>query len=58
MSCVRQIEYDVSHGVTRNEVASVFDRIQHNNVYKEMMSDPEIMSRTRNLEHAIFTTHS
>lgn len=52
-SCAKQIEYDIKHGVTMDEVLSVVRRIRHDKQYRELQRNPESLQRLDELERQI-----
>src|SRR5215217_975687 len=49
-ACAKQIEYDIRHGVTTDEVLSVIRKIRYNKEFSEFQSNHEIMQRLVELE--------
>lgn len=54
-SCAKQIEYDIKHGVTMDEVMNVVRRIRHEKQFKELQKNPESLQRLDELERQIST---
>jgi hypothetical protein len=54
-SCAKQIEYDIKHGVTMDEVLNVVRRIRHEKQFKELQKSPESIQRLDELERQIST---
>ena len=52
-SCAKQIEYDIKHGVTMDEVLNVVRRIRHEKQFKELQKSPESLQRLNELERQI-----
>ncbi len=52
-SCTKQIEYDIKHGVTMEEVLNVLHRIRHEKQFKELQKNPESLQRLDELERQI-----
>ncbi|HKZ61301.1 MAG TPA: hypothetical protein VJZ68_02635 [Nitrososphaera sp.] len=52
-SCAKQIEYDIKHGVTMDEVLNVVRRIRHEKQFKELQKSPESLQRLDELERQI-----
>ena len=52
-SCAKQIEYDIKHGVTMDEVLNVVRRIRHEKQFKELQKSPESLQRLDELERLI-----
>lgn len=52
-SCSRQIEYDVKHGVTTEEVLAIMQRIRYDEYYSELRGNPETVQRLDDLERQI-----
>ena len=49
-SCAKQIEYDIKHGVTSQEVFGVMQKIRRDKSFSELRSNPEIVQRLDELE--------
>ncbi len=54
-SCAKQIEYDIKHGVTIDEVLTVIQKIRYDDSYKQLREIPESMQRLEELERQIST---
>lgn len=55
-ACAKQIEYDIRHGVTTDEVLSVIRRrIRHDKEFSEFQSNHEITQRLVELERQLST---
>jgi hypothetical protein len=52
-SCAKQIEYDIKHGVTMDEVMLVIKRIRHDKPFAELRKNPESIQRLDELERQI-----
>ena len=52
-SCAKQIEYDIKHGVTMDEVLSVVRRIRHEKQFRDLQQSPESVQRLDELETQI-----
>ena len=52
-SCAKQIEYDIKHGVTMDEVVDVVRKIRHDKQYRELQKIPESLQRLDELERQI-----
>ena len=52
-SCGKQIEYDIKHGVTMDEVLDVVRKIRHDKQYRELQKIPESLQRLDELERQI-----
>ncbi|HEY7735106.1 MAG TPA: hypothetical protein VIB07_09970 [Nitrososphaera sp.] len=52
-SCAKQIEYDIKHGVTMDEVMGTMRRIRHDKQYRDLQKNPESMQRLDELERQI-----
>lgn len=51
----KQIEYDIRHGVTTDEVLSVIRKIRHDKEFSEFQSNHEITQRLVELERQLST---
>ena len=49
-SCAKQIEYDIKHGVTHEEVMAVVKKVRHD---KELQKSPDALQRLDELERQI-----
>jgi len=54
-SCAKQIEYDIKHGVTMDEVLNVVRRIRHEKQFKDLQKSPESLQRLDEIERQIST---
>ena len=52
-SCAKQIEYDIKHGVTMDEVLNVVRRIRHEKQFKDLQKSPESLQRLDEIESQI-----
>ncbi|HKU49104.1 MAG TPA: hypothetical protein VJP79_04060 [Nitrososphaera sp.] len=52
-SCAKQIEYDIKHGVTMDEVLEVVRKVRHDKQYRELQKIPEAIQRLDELERQI-----
>ena len=52
-SCAKQIEYDVKHGVTMEEVMAVMRKIRHDKQFRDLQRSPESLQRLDELERQI-----
>ena len=52
-SCGKQIEYDIKHGVTLEEVMAVVKKIRHDKQYRDLQKNPESLQRLDELERQI-----
>jgi hypothetical protein len=52
-SCAKQIEYDIKHGVTSQEVFGVMQKIRRDKSFSELRSKPEIVQRLDELERQL-----
>lgn len=48
-ACIRQIEYDMHHGVQKREVMEIIRKIGRNKKYASIKSDREAMARLQEL---------
>jgi hypothetical protein len=48
--CIRQIEYDMHHGVQKREIMEIIRKIGRNKKYPHISSDPEAMMRLKELK--------
>ena len=48
--CTKQIEYDMKHGVERNEAMEVFRKIRLDEKYADLQTSTEAIDRLRQLE--------
>jgi hypothetical protein len=49
-SICRQIEYDIKHGVTEEEVASMLHKVRHHSSFSELHDNGESMARLEEIE--------
>jgi hypothetical protein len=54
-SCAKQIEYDIKHGVTVEEVLEVMRKIRQDKSFLELRRNPETVQRLDELERQIST---
>lgn len=52
-SCAKQIEYDIKHGVTHDEVMVVVKKIRHDKGFRDLQRSPESLQRLDELERQI-----
>jgi hypothetical protein len=52
-SCSKQIEYDIKHGVSSEEVFVVMNKIRRDDSYSEIRQDLEVVQRLDELERQI-----
>ena len=52
-SCSKQIEYDIKHGVTEQEVADLMNKIRNDNYYSEVRQNQEAVQRLDELERQL-----
>ncbi len=52
-SCAKQIEYDMKHGVTTEEVLAVMQRIRYGKSFSELRGNPETVQRLDELERQV-----
>ena len=55
-SCAKQIEYDIKHGVTTEQVMAVMERIRHDNSFADLPANPDSIQRLDDLERQLFTS--
>ena len=48
--CIRQIEYDMHHGVQKREIIEIISKMGQYKKYASIRSDPEAMIRLQELE--------
>jgi len=48
--CIRQIEYDMHHGVQKREIVEIIRKIGRSKKYANIRSDPEAMIRIQELK--------
>lgn len=54
-SCAKQIEYDIKHGVTTEEVLAVMQKIRHDKSFVVLQTNPETVQRLDELERQLST---
>jgi hypothetical protein len=54
-SCAKQIEYDIKHGVTTEEVLAVMQKIRHDKSFVVLRTNPETVQRLDELERQLST---
>ena len=54
-SCSKQIEYDMKHGVTAEEVIAVMQKIRHDDSYSEFRQIQEAVQRLDDLERQLIS---
>ena len=54
-SCSKQIEYDMKHGVTVEEVIAVLQKIRHDDSYSEFRQIQEAVQRLDDLERQLIS---
>lgn len=52
-SCAKQIEYDIKHGVTMDEVLEVARKIRYDRQFKDLQDNAEVLQRLDELERQI-----
>jgi hypothetical protein len=52
-SCAKQIEYDIKHGVTHEEVMAVVRKVRTDKSFKDLQKSPESLQRLDELERQI-----
>jgi hypothetical protein len=52
-SCAKQIEYDIKHGVSIDEVLEVVRKIRHDRRFRDLQKDPESLQRLDELQRQI-----
>ena len=52
-SCAKQIDYDIKHGVTIEEVLAVMQRIRHDPTFSDLRQNPETIQRLDELERQV-----
>jgi hypothetical protein len=53
LSCAKQIEYDIKHGVTTEEVIVILQKIRYDKSFSELRTNPETMQRLDELERQL-----
>lgn len=54
--CVKQLEYDMKHGVDKSEIMDVMRKVRLLKKYSELRSDPEAVQRLSSLEELLSGT--
>lgn len=54
-SCAKQIEYDIKHGVTTQEILAVMQKIRHDKSFVVLRTNPETLQRLDELERQLST---
>lgn len=49
-NCTKQIEYDIKHGVTEEEVITVMKKIRYDETFSELRMNRDILQRLDELE--------
>lgn len=52
-SCAKQIDYDIKHGVTIEEVLAVMQRIRQDQTFSDLRQNPETIQRLDELERQV-----
>jgi hypothetical protein len=52
-SCAKQIEYDIKHGVSMDEVLEVMRKIRHDKRFHDLQKIPEFLQRVDELQKQI-----
>jgi hypothetical protein len=52
-SCAKQIEYDIKHGVSMDEVLDVVRKIRHDKQFRDLQKNPESLQRLDELQRQI-----
>jgi hypothetical protein len=52
-SCAKQIEYDIKHGVSIDEVLEVVRKIRHDKQFRDLQKNPESLQRLDELQRQI-----
>src|SRR5215469_15593434 len=52
-SCAKQIDYDIKHGVTIEEVLAIMHRIRHDQTFFDLRQKPETLQRLDELEKQV-----
>jgi hypothetical protein len=52
-SCAKQIEYDIKHGVSIDEVLEVVRKIRHDKQFHNLQENPESLQRLDELQRQI-----
>lgn len=52
-SCAKQIEYDIKHGVSMDEVFEVMRKIRHDKRFHDLQKNPESLQRIDELQRQI-----
>jgi hypothetical protein len=48
--CIRQLEYDMHHGVQKSEINEIIRKMRRNKKYAKIRSDPQVIIRLQGLE--------
>lgn len=48
--CIRQLEYDMHHGVQKSEINEIIRKMRRNKKYAKMRSVPQVIIRLQGLE--------
>ncbi len=54
-NCAKQIEYDKKHGVTKEEVMAVMQKIRTDESFSELLKNPDSVQRLDELEKQLAT---
>jgi hypothetical protein len=54
-SCSKQIEYDMKHGVTAEEVIAIMQKIRHDDSYSDFRQIQEAVQRLDDLEQQLIS---
>jgi hypothetical protein len=52
-SCAKQIEYDIKHGVSIDEVLEVVKKIRHDKQFLDLQKNPESLQRLDEIQRQI-----
>ena len=52
-SCAKQIEYDIKHGVSMDEVLDVVRKIRHDKQFHDLRKNPESLQRLDEIQRQI-----
>ena len=52
-SCAKQIEYDIKHGVSMDEVLEVVRKIRHDKQFHDLQKNPESLQRLDEIQRQI-----
>ena len=53
LNCAKQIEYDIKHGVTTDEVLAVMQKIRYDKSFSQLRANPETIPRLDELERQV-----